>query len=555
MWSLAANNLLVIELTTAFFAFLISAIAGWTLVRRGPADIQGIFRTHIVGISVIYLTLLTVNPQYMIWIIPFLTLTAFTSGLYKKLGMILGALALVWQLSISGPLIFLPLIYVGLPADLFTSSVQSILVSPIISFNPFLLICGIGGGFLLISFLFRKKALGQTGSLHFPSVSPYAKITLKELQKSVLTARTCVLIGFIVAISLSALIIQSSTTGRFLPTSLKSTLNGNTLTTQDSFSITAGNLPLRVNLVAAPIASIEKDRPVFIYYDPLFPAFGNEPRGWIGVLDHLPPELLLRGYTGQIYTVNATQLRQVMTQDFTGIIVIPSGVFPSTVVNATAGLVGSWLRSGGILVWMGGPFGFYSSSFLVKDQTLSSLGTIESISTDSQERILGYGLDASPINGTSRIARVSTRFASALNLTYSDVWTAPTVRLLNSVGGLAVGHVQNSSDASRSSISVIPVGLGRVILFGGPVTNLLTADGEDIIAHDTAQILSLGDTFVNGQIEFVTFTILAGSSNKLDFKATFTVTSAVTGLVLVAFSDYGFSRLFWRTMLPIGVST
>jgi hypothetical protein len=98
---------------------------------------------------------------------------------------------------------------------------------------------------------------------------------------------------------------------------------------------------------------------------------------------------------------------------------------------------------------------------------------------------------------------------------------------------------------------VVPVGLGRVILFGGPVTNLLTADGEDIIAHDTAQFLSLGDTFVNGQIEFATFTILAGTSNNLKFRAVFNVTSAVTGLVLVAFSDYGFSRLFWKTILPV----
>jgi hypothetical protein len=551
MWGFAASNLLAIELTTGVFAVVVSTLAGWLLVRRGPADIEGLFRIHIVGISAIFLTLVTVNPQYMIWIIPFLTLTAFTSGLYRKRGMILSALALLWQLTISGPLVLLPLIYLGLPPDLLTAYVQSILLSVRVPFNPVLLICGTAGGFLLISFLFGKDGLARIGSFRFPSVLSYPQITLNDLRKSVLTKHTYVLVGFIIAISLSALFIQSSTTGRFLPTSLMSTLNGNTLTTQDSFSVSAGNLPLQVNLVALPLASIEKDRPVFIYYDPLFPAFGNEPRGWIGVLDHLPAELWLRGYTGDIYTVNATQLRQVMTQNFTGIIVMPSGVFPSTVQNATGGLVGSWLRSGGILVWMGGPFGFYSASFLVKDQTLEPFSTIESISTDSQERILGYRLDASPINGTSRIAKVSTRFSSALNLTYSDVWTAPTVRLLKSIGGLAIGHVQNSSDTSRSSISVVPVGLGRVILFGGPVTNLLTADGEDIIAHDTAQFLSLGDTFVNGQIEFATFTILAGTSNNLKFRAVFNVTSAVTGLVLVAFSDYGFSRLFWKTILPV----
>jgi GPI transamidase subunit PIG-U len=551
MWGLATGNLLAIELITALFAFAVSTLAGWMLVRRGPADIEGLFRTHIVGISAIYLTLVTVNPQYIIWIIPFLTLTAFTSGLYRKRGMILSALALSWQLTISGPLVLLPLIHLGLPADLLTASVQSVLVSFRVSFNPVLLICGTAGGLLLISFLFGKAGLRGIGTLTFPSMLTHPQITFRGLRKSVLTAYTYVLVGFIIAISLSALFIQSSTTERFLPTSLKSTLNGTTLTTQDSFSITAGNFPLQINLVAVPIASVQKDRPVFIYYDPMFPAFGNEQRGWIGVLDHLPAELSLRGYAGEINTVNATQLRQVMTENLTSIIVIPSGVFPSTVQNATGGLVGRWLRSGGTLVWMGGPFGLYSASLLVRDQTLLPFSAIESISADSQEEILGYGLDTLPINGTSRIAEVTTRFSSALNLTYSDVWTAPTVGLLNSIGGLAIGHVQNSSDASRSSISVVPVGLGRVILFGGPVTNLLTADGEDIIAHDTAQVLSLGDTLANGQIEFTTFTILAGASDNLNFRATFNVTSAVSGLALVAFSDYSFSRLFWRTVLPI----
>jgi hypothetical protein len=554
LWGLAASNLLAIGLTTALFAAGVSALGGWTLIRRGPVDIQALFRIHVVAISAIYLTLVTVNPQYMMWIIPFLTLTTFAGGFYRKRGIILSGLALTWQLSISGPLVLLPLIYFGLPADLLTSSVQSILVSFRISFNPVLLISGIAGGLLLFSFLFRKEVLGLRGLLHPPSVSSWTKSTLLDHRKSVLPAYTYVLVGFVIAISLSAVFIQSPTTGRFLPTSLNSTLNGSSLVTQDSFTISAGHLPLQVNLVAAPIVSIGRDRPVFIYYDPLFPAFGNEPRGWIGVLDHLHAELRLRGYSGQIYTVNATELRQVMTQYFASIVVIPSGVFPSTVQNATGGLVGGWLRSGGILVWMGGPFGFYSGSTLVKDQTLEPFSTIVSISTVSQEGILGYALNVSPINGTTRIAQVSTRFSSALNLTYSDVWTAPTMRLLNSIGGLAIGHVQNTSDTSRSSMSLIPVGLGRVILFGGPVTNLLTADGEDIVAHDTAQILSLGDTLMNGQIEFATFTVPAATSSNLNFRATFNVTSAVSGLVLVAFSDHSFSRLFWRTSLPVRVA-
>lgn len=156
MWDLASNNLVTIAITTGIFASAVSALAGWTIVRNGPADSLGAVKAHILAVSAIYLTLVTVNPQYVLWILPFLTVTMFTSGLYKKRGMLLVALALVWQLTISGPLVFLPVRYFGLPIQILTAPVESILIAFQPSFNPILLLCGFVGGIVIVSFLADK---------------------------------------------------------------------------------------------------------------------------------------------------------------------------------------------------------------------------------------------------------------------------------------------------------------------------------------------------------------------------------------------------------------
>lgn len=553
MWGFVAGNIMLIAIITSSLALSVSALMGWTLIRKGKIELSSLSRTQVVGISAIYLTLVTVNPQYIVWILPFLTLAMYGSRLYEKRTLLLTAFALGWQLTISGPLIFLPMSYFGIPARSLIAPVQSILVSSGSLFNPFVFSFGLAGGTVLISFLVHRESLSVPLNLRIlPAMHRPSAKSLNNVKRSIRAYPGYFLIAFVIGLyASSALFVQTSASSRFIPTGFDSTLSGSTLTTHGSFMIDTGSLPLQLSVVAVPVTSLEQDRPVFIYYDPLYPAVGNEPRGWIGVSDHLPAELRLRGYLGPVSIVDARGLGRVLAQNYSSTVVIPSGVFPSTVQNETSSEVASWLRGGGTLVWMGGPFGFYSESILVKDSTLLPLSSIASISSSSQEKILGYALNDPPLNGTDRIAQLNTRYSSALNLTYSDVWTAPSLALLKSVGGLAVGHLQNMTAESRSSISLIPVGLGRVILFGGPVTNVLTADGEDVIAHDAAQILSIGSSLGNGQVESSTFTLPPETSNNLAFRADFNVTTAVGGVTIVAFSDFSFSRLFWRTTTSI----
>ena len=544
MWDFASKHLTIIDLATTSLSITVSTLAGWTLVRKGPTDVLGVVNAHVLAVSAIYLTLVTVNPQYVLWILPFLMITMFASGVYRKRGMLLAALAMIWQLTISGTLVFMPLYYFGLPTQLLTAPVESILITFQPSFNPILLVCGLGGGIVITSFVVEKRGWLALTHFHIPLDKSHFQLGSKNLGTSTRTPSTYALVAFVIALSLSAVFTQTPPTERIIPVGLDSTLSGNLLTTRNSFVVDTGHLPLQLSLVAAPVASLRADLPVFIYYDSTFPSLGNDARGWIGVLDHLPAELKLRGYTGQVQTVDAMGMRQLMLQDLVSVIIVPSGVFPSTVQNATVGLVASWLRTGGVLVWMGGPFGFYSNPMT---KNLDPLTTNMSIAITSQQNILGYRLTEPPLNGTSRIATINTRFSSALNLTYSDAWVAPTARLIRSLGGMTIGHLQSSSDTSRSSLSIVPVGLGKIILFGGPVTNLLTADGEDVIAHDAAQVLSLGDLMTNTDVEFATFSIPAAESISLSFAAAFNVTSVPAGVVILGFSDYSFSRLFWRT--------
>lgn len=550
IWGIVASDIGILSVATSALAMAVSAVTGWALVRRGPVNIHGLLRSQVVGISAVFLTLVTVNPQYIVWILPFLTLATFGAGLYRRRGILLTIIAFGWQLAISGSLILLPMSYFGLPIAPLIEPVQSVLAGSAFVFNPILFLWGTVGGVITVSFLVRKEALSTNVVQRLsPSLSSSSPRRMKSARKSLKFSPSYFLVAFVIGLyAFSSIYVQASSAGRFLPANVDSTISGRTLTTHDSFLVDSGKLPLQLSLVAAPIASLEKDRPVFIYYDAGFPALGNDPRGWIGIMDHLPVELSLRGYSGQIQTVNATGLQKVMAQNFTSIVVIPSGVFPSSIQNSTQGIVYNWLKSGGVLVWMGGPFGFYSST--MASPTIDPLKANMSIALAPQEQILGRQLNTFAINGTSRMANVNTEYASALNLTYSDVWTAPTLSTLRTVGGLAVGHTQNATDNSRSSISLIPVGLGRIILFGGPVSNVLTADGEDVIAHDTAQLLSLGDLALSSEIHYSRFNLPAGTSALLTFTASFNLNStSIQGLSLVAFSNYQFSKVYWRTQL------
>src|SRR5262249_53515074 len=143
-------------------------------------------------------------------------------------------------------------------------------------------------------------------------------------------------------------------------------------------------------------------------------------------------------FTGQIQTVNATGMLEVMIHNPQSIIVVPSGVFPSTVLSSTSGVVGSWLRSGGVLVWMGGPFGFFSPPKAVE---LDPATTNTSDAISSQQSILGYRLTEPAFTGVSRMAMVGTAFSLALDIEYSDTRVAPTTELINSIGGWTIGHL------------------------------------------------------------------------------------------------------------------
>ncbi len=549
IWMLVARNQTLIQLSTSGLALAISGLAGWFIIRKGQASLRGLLQANVLGISAIYLTLVTVNPQYVIWILPFLTVGVCTSGLFKKRTAILSGVALLWQVGTSGPLVFLPLTYLGVNVESITSPVQSFLVKFGASANPALLACGILGGGILLSFLLRQGWAGLSVPIAIPLPRMSPAISSLSLRKTLRSAYTLSLLVFLCGMVVSASLVHVATTSQFRPAQIDSRVNGGTLLTQDSFIASAGNLPLHLNLVAAPVSSLSTDRPVYIYFDNGYQSLGNDPRGWTGVVDHLPAELRLRGYSGPVRIVNATLLRQVMTQNSNSTIVIPSGAFPSNVENATVDLVGPWLRSGGTLVWMGGAFGFYVAH---QPQVIDQLEGGIAEGTSAETRILGYRLVTTTLPGTARIASVPTSFSQALNLTYADVWVAPTMGLLRSVGGVAMGYVQNSSDTARSSISLIPAGAGKIFLLGGPVTSLLTADGEDVVAHDLAQILSLGELVTSAGIRYTTFNIPAGTSASLDFTASFNISSiSVNGLDLVAFSDYAFSRLYWKTQVSV----
>jgi hypothetical protein len=265
------------------------------------------------------------------------------------------------------------------------------------------------------------------------------------------------------------------------------------------------------------------------------------------LLDHAPVELRLRGYNGPIKVVDAEELRTIMETNYDSVIIIPSGVFPDTVHRPNRSLVGNWLRSGGTLIWMGDAFGYLSGR---RD------GSMELFSEDNyskiQNRILGFELfhESSEVE---RYASISSSFSSALDLQYTDAFVGALVSNVLKFGGIVLGKITESENV-RASITYLPVGSGHLILFGGGIARAFTANGEDVIAHDIAQILCSGFPFASGESAFNLHELDRDEVRQASLDVPLPQNQNVTGIMISAFSKSPYSRFFSRQFCPIGGS-
>jgi hypothetical protein len=541
--------------STSLIAILAVAIMSVSAISffKGKDFLETLLLGHIAILLGIFLTSLTVYPQYMLWVLPFLVLSF---GLYHqnmKNLIILSISALMFWIGRTGPLFYLYPLAISTPI----LNVGTIYANSFYFENvggwPVLLISGIAGvvaivvclaGTLMSLLKNGENSLQKKMRSRICRKLPHTKRNMVDLSRVLTFILLFLIFGQLFAYA-EPLMQQSI---RFSIIDIGGQPDNQT---RIEYRLSSSFSPTDIQILATPVTfkpNNASDKAIFIYYDEHYPSSFVSKAGWIGLLDHAPIELKLRGYNGSMSIVNAEELRDTMKRDHDSIVIIPSGVFPETIHTRNQSLVGDWLRAGGTLIWMGDAFGYLSGR---RD------GSTELFSTNNfsmvQNQILGFTLFNDSSSSDERYAALPTSFSSALDLQYPDAFLGALVSNLLKNGGIALGKVTESGNA-RASISYVPVGNGKLVLFGGGIGTAFTATGEDTIAHDIAQVLCSSVLFSAGAPVFNLHEMGRSEVKEGSLNVAISQDQNITGIMIVVFSKSPYNRYFARQFCPIGSS-
>jgi len=551
---LISSNSVVISISlTVLCVIMTMFICSISFFRRNDF-LKTFVLGHIAILLTTYATSLTVNPQYMLWILPFLILSY---GLYHhnliKLN-VLSISALGFLIGLSGPLFFF------YPLAIFTPflSVETIYTN-VYYFEHvggwvILLISGVSGMVVLMlclkdTMMLFLKAGSKSEMLDNTQRGKRGNgkhLSLKfKWHMNPLRVLTLVLMVLIIGqfLAYSRLLMRQDV--NFYVYSANGQDENDV---KIEYRVKSGGYPIDIQIFVTPVTSMHQgtvDKEVFIYYDEDYPSSLVGRAGWIGLLDHIPVELELRGYNGSIKIVNATELKSTMQENYNSIVIIPSGVFPDTVHTKSESLVGSWLRSGGTLIWIGDMFAYFSGHKGNGVETFS-----EDNGCAAQNLTLGFILFNGTLKESERFATFSSNFSDALDLRYPDALVGASVSEIRKHKGVVLGKTTSSEDA-RTSIAYIPVGGGHLILFGGGVGRAFTATGEDVIAHDIAQILCSGFPFSTGIAAYNFHELDRNEEKNGSINMALPEGEYIKGVIVAAFSKSPYVRFFTRRFYPV----
>jgi hypothetical protein len=313
------------------------------------------------------------------------------------------------------------------------------------------------------------------------------------------------------------------------------------------------SLPLDATVVITPVEEVPQDLPVYVFYDEDYPTVGTD---WIfsAILQgHLNAELRLRGYSDPAELVNATALESILLSKEPAILIMASGGFPSNVFSKDVDLVKPWIDSGGILVWFGFYIGYYSLEKGMKKGDITADMPQNPRENGSKEFGLEGFFEYLELKDTPDVAVNSSPISDALDVTYDLIQQAPLLHMVWARNGLVLGKIGGPTPFRlRPSVSMVPVGLGKIIFFGFFLMQSLASNGPELAAWDIAQILCSGVLQMNTSSIpwYQSYNMSAGES--LTDTRSFTMGSEVTGLVVFEYTSRRsdsilFSRQFIHT--------
>lgn len=309
------------------------------------------------------------------------------------------------------------------------------------------------------------------------------------------------------------------------------------------------NVMLDAKILLIPVVERPPfDAHIYIFYDPNYPAIGT---GWERVhmlWSNLNREMFLRDSKEEINLVSAKELENLMSSKEKAVVIFGSGAFPSNVFSRDKNLVTPWLDSGGILLWFGWPPGYYT----VYEGQVDNANFSRLPQHLHEEGVNQLGLadlvQINPFSFPLETADNSSLLSNLLEINYNLIqYGLLTDRLPQD--DLILG--QTGGSPSKSSVSVVPVGMGKIIVFGFFVLGSYILNGPELSARDVAQILDSGIIYMSKNLlpVYKEHRLLAGESvtDKIELE----VNSDSKGIIVYVYSTtVSNSFLFHSEFIP-----
>jgi hypothetical protein len=242
--------------------------------------------------------------------------------------------------------------------------------------------------------------------------------------------------------------------------------------------------------------SITKYTSLYVYYDSSYQqSAAADDSEILPLIDLLVSEIDTTGYNVDVEVIDAKGLANLLRQEPANdsALIVPTGAFPDTVYTKDINIVKPWIIDGGTLFWIGSNFGYFSSQMKT-----SNLDDTDLSHPKHNGTVDFFGRQVIGENSWNATAQYESQYSDTLSLDYSSVARAVSVGAVKSYGGLVLGKTSDS----YTSIANIPLGLGRIVIFGGMMNGPGYASSSDqlTIAKDILQIMKSGALTTKGVI-------------------------------------------------------
>ncbi len=247
----------------------------------------------------------------------------------------------------------------------------------------------------------------------------------------------------------------------------------------------------------------------------------GRPPAVTGLYDHLITDMKLRGLMPNVTIADLERLDLKAVSK--SVMVIGEAVDMDD--DAAAEMM-SWVSGGGRLVCIG------PGSLPFRQELEGGEWTGREDFLRVKYRELDYSADAVE----------ASVYAKALSLQTSAPLYALEKGSLDDLGAVTIGHIHHGVDGDLVTSAMLPLGDGRLVLFGGPITQPFTTSGDAAISWDILQLVTSGGLWSTGEPEF---TILPMSVDARDGDFT---TSISGDMVVMAYTPRSYVPAYGRTV-------